>query len=649
MSGKQSSGKLDERRILRYVTGLLYFYGAMDFENLYRAVADNLPGYLEQDPFRAVLDEEALELDSPYELCFDRDFYYRVEVNDADWVIKEQRARAAIPYRPVTEKEARFVVKKQYSSLWNLPGKRLFRLLQEKFYCAKEEAMEMILNWEEMIKNDVPATEAVQVFVDDLELHDFGEAQLLIDSLMGLANNTPLWILKGWTPHEVFERYEKPALKPLPAASFDFGVSGAEKIVEDEAGKKAGRKVGRNEPCPCGSGKKYKKCCGATAAEGKNIGSSSSEPASLEGLEPFAKPPVKQSPSVKPVPPAAKPPPAGPPTSAEWSALYEAAVAFKTAKCWEWMYNDDLFGVMDPETGMVAYCCVMGCLGEFFGLGAHLGGEGLQNVLKMLQDSDDEGAPEYYFNQKCLMASFENRNDLDKEDRAVIKSLGMKFRGKKQWPLFRSYEPGFFPWFINAWECRFLTLILQQVLETSLRCRDGKDFLDHAGLHALLIRVPREEGGTLQWADHYFEIEQFIQKHATVWISDELHLRKVLSSKKKGRGTWEIDTFCIPFPVQEEKDERPYYPKIFLILERATGLILRYEAVESLEEKGFLCIDAIVQLLEEGLVPSRIVVERDETFYLLEEACSQLKIPLEIVPFLKAVPEIREKMLSGEL
>mgnify|MGYP002018700702 CR=1 FL=1 len=24
-------------------------------------------------------------------------------------------------------------------------------------------------------------------------------------------------------------------------------------------------KVGRNEPCPCGSGKKYKKCCGAAA------------------------------------------------------------------------------------------------------------------------------------------------------------------------------------------------------------------------------------------------------------------------------------------------------------------------------------------------------------------------------------------------
>ncbi|MBR7146159.1 MAG: SEC-C domain-containing protein, partial [Oscillospiraceae bacterium] len=26
--------------------------------------------------------------------------------------------------------------------------------------------------------------------------------------------------------------------------------------------KTAAQKVGRNDPCPCGSGKKYKQCCG---------------------------------------------------------------------------------------------------------------------------------------------------------------------------------------------------------------------------------------------------------------------------------------------------------------------------------------------------------------------------------------------------
>jgi preprotein translocase subunit SecA len=28
---------------------------------------------------------------------------------------------------------------------------------------------------------------------------------------------------------------------------------------------RSGEKIGRNDPCPCGSGKKYKKCCGAKA------------------------------------------------------------------------------------------------------------------------------------------------------------------------------------------------------------------------------------------------------------------------------------------------------------------------------------------------------------------------------------------------
>ena len=32
---------------------------------------------------------------------------------------------------------------------------------------------------------------------------------------------------------------------------------------QDEAAPAAASKVGRNDPCPCGSGKKYKKCCGA--------------------------------------------------------------------------------------------------------------------------------------------------------------------------------------------------------------------------------------------------------------------------------------------------------------------------------------------------------------------------------------------------
>jgi preprotein translocase subunit SecA len=38
---------------------------------------------------------------------------------------------------------------------------------------------------------------------------------------------------------------------------------GRQPVRKDDADK-----VGRNEPCPCGSGKKYKKCHGARMASG---------------------------------------------------------------------------------------------------------------------------------------------------------------------------------------------------------------------------------------------------------------------------------------------------------------------------------------------------------------------------------------------
>ncbi len=49
--------------------------------------------------------------------------------------------------------------------------------------------------------------------------------------------------------------------------------SGPAKVTPNRTGPpptvvRSGEKVGRNDPCPCGSGKKYKKCCGAARAAG---------------------------------------------------------------------------------------------------------------------------------------------------------------------------------------------------------------------------------------------------------------------------------------------------------------------------------------------------------------------------------------------
>jgi hypothetical protein len=55
-----------------------------------------------------------------------------------------------------------------------------------------------------------------------------------------------------WAQSEAMNEATRDMQAPMP-------VAGAFAMLE---GKRRRRKIGRNEPCPCGSGKKYKKCCG---------------------------------------------------------------------------------------------------------------------------------------------------------------------------------------------------------------------------------------------------------------------------------------------------------------------------------------------------------------------------------------------------
>ncbi len=64
-------------------------------------------------------------------------------------------------------------------------------------------------------------------------------------------NNTRLWENCGHTPKELFEQFDKPHLSPLPN----------NRRPADIYDIRTGSKIGRNDPCPCGSGRKYKHCC----------------------------------------------------------------------------------------------------------------------------------------------------------------------------------------------------------------------------------------------------------------------------------------------------------------------------------------------------------------------------------------------------
>lgn len=70
-------------------------------------------------------------------------------------------------------------------------------------------------------------------------LNSAAEMQKAMECLIRFLNETPKWILLGNSSEEI-ARQEVAARQPYVAHP----------------------KVGRNDPCPCGSGKKYKQCCG---------------------------------------------------------------------------------------------------------------------------------------------------------------------------------------------------------------------------------------------------------------------------------------------------------------------------------------------------------------------------------------------------
>jgi len=108
--------------------------------------------------------------------------------------------------------------------------------------------------------------------------------QGFLDVTTNLLNNVPHWANNGWTPAELMRQTSKKGKgkgrSHAPFELIDGGLSGGfedgfgEDIDNqyhdwfDDFGDKVKRepvvveKIGRNEPCPCGSGKKYKNCCG---------------------------------------------------------------------------------------------------------------------------------------------------------------------------------------------------------------------------------------------------------------------------------------------------------------------------------------------------------------------------------------------------
>ena len=135
---------------------------------------------------------------------------------------------------------------------WNLDSHdAVDRRLLEEIHDDVYDALAAGRGWE-------AAVDAMRDILDMAQLTK-NEAIRLVERLLAASNETHHDANRGFTPAEMIAkvgRGDEIVLSPVHSAYFRNPNA---PIVRVQA------KIGRNDPCPCGSGKKFKKCCGAKA------------------------------------------------------------------------------------------------------------------------------------------------------------------------------------------------------------------------------------------------------------------------------------------------------------------------------------------------------------------------------------------------
>lgn len=289
-----------------------------------------------------------------------------------------------------------------------------------------------------------------------------------------------------------------------------------------------------------------------------------------------------------------------------WENLLLSAKQFHALKPWNAMADDDIFAVIDPDTQEILFCSVLGAGRETFGLAVYIGQEGLEALMDTIEQK-----PDILFKQRSILLSYEDRGDLQKDEYELIKTYDVPFRGRKAWPVFKSYQPGLYPWMIDNEEARYLTVALQAAIEVY------DDFMHDVDMPFLFeeekvyTKVPRDINN--QHMDTAIaDIEGMLasRKYEAKLEISEIDLKRVKSLPVIPR-TIEFALQYVELPIQNEPDERPFFPLMVIAVEHESGYIIHQDLFSGVLNANVFQMELLNLFQTLGGVPQQLLMKRE--------------------------------------
>ena len=266
-----------------------------------------------------------------------------------------------------------------------------------------------------------------------------------------------------------------------------------------------------------------------------------------------------------------------------------------------------MFGVMRPGDGLIGYVCILGNAGEVFGINAYLGPRSLCGYLKVLSGEIYKESLEMMSSQHCISLTYEeDESYLDKRDKSVLKELCIDSKSKNALPFFRTYIPGYYPWYLTEDEVEFFEIILEQSINICKRFKHERNLFETDKGSYYFVRVPFKSSSSTLWKDKFIEAESYREKWEDAQIN-EVKLKKILKKCPQRKGLWEIGCDFFPLRIKDGKS-RPYMPLVFLGIDATTGEILGY-GMSGLRKQNLLVAEEILNLVGKlNTIPETLIV-----------------------------------------
>lgn len=223
---------------IKLTRGMLYYYGYLDFDKLLEFIEKYTNEQVDSKKFFEVVHQS---ISYNKALKIETSGFADARVIDVKEIRKVHKMRSDISYYPFTKEQLLQAGETDFIDR-NDQFKALHRFLSNNFDLDKRDAELIADECAYIARLGHGPGEALEYLQSMFEFDSMETVQLLMDNVVDLMNHTRQWWLKGYSPVSLRLKSEEESSNVIDL--------------------KSRQKVGRNHPCQCGSGKKYKKCCG---------------------------------------------------------------------------------------------------------------------------------------------------------------------------------------------------------------------------------------------------------------------------------------------------------------------------------------------------------------------------------------------------